>query len=290
MSDYTEFQSATQPATDSDPTTDSAASAASGTGRWVTLDGAVNARDLGGLPLPRGGATRQRRLLRSDNLQDLSPDDVRRLRDTIGVSDILDLRTTTERTLEGEAPLDGEPGVTVHHLSLLPRTGDEVREVDGDVLLPWQQDTAAEEVPVEESQARSVYTRYLLDRPESVVAALSTIAHAEGAVVVHCAAGKDRTGVIVALALDLAGVARSTILADYLLSGQRIDAIIDRLSSTSTYAANLRGRHRDSHLPKATAITDVFALVDGAGGTEGWLIQHGWRDADTEALRRRLTR
>lgn len=268
--------------------TDSAPSAASGSGRWVPLEGAVNVRDLGGLPLPGGSAIRPHRLLRSDNLQDLSSADVRRLRDAIGVSDIVDLRTATERTLEGDGPLDAEPGVTVHHLSLLPRTGDEVREVEGDVLLPWQQDTT-DEVPVERSEARTVYTSYLHDRPESVVAALSTIAHADGAAVVHCAAGKDRTGVVVALALDLVDVPRSAILEDYLLTGERIDAIIDRLSGTRTYAANLRGRPRESHLPKATAITDVFALVDASGGTDDWLALHGWRDSDSRALRHRLT-
>lgn len=263
--------------------------AATGPDRWVRLDGAVNVRDLGGLPLPGGGVTRPRRLLRSDNLQDLSPADVRRLRDLVGVSDIVDLRTTTERTLEGTAPLDTEPDVIVHHLSLLPRSGDEVREVEGDLLLPWQREVG-EEVPVERSEARSVYTSYLRDRPDSVLAALAAIAHADGAVVVHCAAGKDRTGVIVALALDIAGVPRSAILADYLLTGERIDAILDRLSSTRTYAANLRGRHRDSHLPKAAAITDVFAFVDDAGGTTAWLRRHGWDEGDTAALRQHLTR
>lgn len=257
--------------------------------RWITLHGAVNVRDLGGLPARDGKVTARRRLLRSDNLQDLSPDDVHRLRDSIGLTDVIDLRTTTERTLEGEAPLDQEPGVTVHHLSLLPQVGDEVREADGDLLLPWQRPEADDEVPVERSEARSVYTGYLADRPDSVVAALSVIAKARGAAVVHCAAGKDRTGVIVALALDLTGVPRSAILADYLLTGDRIDAILDRLTATPTYAGNLRGRHRDSHLPKAAAITDVFDVVDSDGGTEAWLSRYGWHEADSATLRRRLT-
>lgn len=257
--------------------------------RWVDLGGAVNVRDLGGLPLRDGGRTRPSRLLRSDNLQDLTASDVHLLRHEIGVSDVVDLRTATERRLEGEGPLDIVDGVNVRHLSLLPRSGDEVREVAGDVLLPWQsRATESDEVPVEGRDARSVYTRYLEDRPDSIVAALSTVAYAPGAVMVHCAAGKDRTGVVVALALDLVGVVRSAILDDYLLTAERIDAIIDRLSASRTYAGNLRGRDRATHLPRAEAIDDVFAMVDDHDGTAGWLARHGWREPDTDALRRRL--
>jgi len=257
--------------------------------RWISLEGAVNVRDLGGLPLRRGGRTRHARLLRSDNLQGLTPGDVRLLRHEIGLSDVIDLRTATERSLEGDAPLDAEPGVTVHHRSLLPQEGDEVRQVQGDVLLPWQRRAGDDEVPVERPQARSVYTSYLQDRPESVVEALSTIAYASGAVVVHCAAGKDRTGVVVALALDVVGVPRSAILEDYLMTAERIDAILARLSASPTYAANLRDRERTTHLPKAEAITDVFAMVDERGSTTGWLEAHGWREADTVAMLQRLT-
>lgn len=257
---------------------------------WISLDGAVNVRDLGGLPLQQGGRTQHRRLLRSDNLQELTPGDVRVLRDEIGVSDVVDLRTATERDLEGEAPLDRESSVTVRHLSLLPLAGDEVREVDGDVLLPWQRGDRQDEVPVERSEARSVYTRYLADRPDSVVSALSAVAYAPGAVVVHCAAGKDRTGVIVALALDVAGVPRDAIVEEYLMTSERVDAIVRRLSASPTYAANLRGRERATHLPRADAIEDVFALVDADGGTIGWLNRRGWRDTDSDALRSRLTR
>ncbi|MGH3386249.1 MAG: tyrosine-protein phosphatase [Nocardioidaceae bacterium] len=254
--------------------------------RWISLDGAVNVRDLGGLPLRGGGVTRFRRLLRSDNLQDLTGRDVRLLRDTLGLTDVVDLRTGAERSNEGAAPLDGEASVTVHHLSLLPRAGDEVKEVDGSVVMPWQGRDV--DVPVKRRDAQTVYLAYLQDRPDSVVSALAAVARADGAVLVHCAAGKDRTGVISALALDLAGVERDATLTDFLLSGDRIDAILGRLLSSDTYADDLRGRARDTHLPRAAAIEAVFALVDEAGGAERWLQQHGWTPALTDALRSRL--
>jgi protein-tyrosine phosphatase len=254
--------------------------------RWIQLDGAVNVRDLGGLPIRGGRTTRPRRLVRADNLQDLSDRDLRTLREVVGVRDVVDLRTTSERTVEGPAPLDDDPGVTVRHWSLLPEAGDRAREIDGHLLMPWQ--AGPDEVPAPRSQTRGVYVSYLSDRPGSVVGALRTVAESEGAVIVHCAAGKDRTGVVVALALDLVGVDRDAIMADYLLTTERIDAIIDRLLNTRAYASNLRERPRESHVPRAEGLQDVFGYVDAAGGTERWLHRHGWRAEDTAGLRERL--
>jgi protein-tyrosine phosphatase len=254
--------------------------------RWIPLEGAVNVRDLGGLPTRTGATTRSGRLVRADNLQDLTAADRRLLVEELGVRDVVDLRTTSEREVEGPAPLDDHPGVRVRHLSLLPEDGDHAREVDGDVLMPWQ--AGPDEVPTPRAEARGVYTAYLRDRPDSVVAALRAVAHSDGAVVVHCAAGKDRTGVVVALVLDLVGVDRDTIVADYLLTADRLDDILGRLSRTRAYAANLRERSRESHLPQAEGLLEVLEHVDAHGGTEAWLRRHGWTDEDSAALRNRL--
>ncbi len=254
--------------------------------RWITLEGAVNVRDLGGLPIRGGGATRPRRLVRADNLQDLTETDLRVLREEIGVRDVVDLRTTSEREVEGPAPLDDHPDVRVRHWSLLPERGDRAREVDGDVLMPWQ--AGPDEVPAPRSETRDVYVSYLRDRPDSMVGALRSVAHSDGAVVVHCAAGKDRTGVVVALTLDLVDVDRDAIIADYLLTADRLDLIIERLLNTRAYASNLRQRSRDSHLPRAEGLRDVLRYVDEHGGTEHWLRRYGWEQHDTAALRDRL--
>ena len=73
---------------------------------WIELDGAVNVRDLGGLPTSDGGAIVPGRLLRSENLQELSAGDVSRLVDEIGLTTVVDLRSTNEVAVEGPAPLD----------------------------------------------------------------------------------------------------------------------------------------------------------------------------------------
>ena len=68
---------------------------------WIELEGAANARDLGGLLTTDGGKTVGGRLLRSDNLQELSPADVAILVQEVGLTTVVDLRSTAELTAEG---------------------------------------------------------------------------------------------------------------------------------------------------------------------------------------------
>ena len=76
-----------------------------------------------GLPTTDGGVTVPGRVLRSDNLQTLSADDVRRLVEEIGLREVIDLRTTAEILLEGRSPLRDVEGVTHRHFSLIPERG-----------------------------------------------------------------------------------------------------------------------------------------------------------------------
>src|SRR3954463_14767632 len=83
---------------------------------WVELEGAANVRDVGGIPGVRSGV-----LLRSDNLQGLTPTDVVRLTRELGVSLVVDLRTAEEVRLEGPGPLIGR--VPISHRDLYPEKG-----------------------------------------------------------------------------------------------------------------------------------------------------------------------
>jgi protein tyrosine/serine phosphatase len=132
---------------------------------------------------------------------------------------------------------------------------------------------------------------YLRLRPDSIVGAVRAIANAQGAVLVHCAAGKDRTGVIVALALDAVGVEREMIVADYLASAERIEAIVARLISSPVYRAELEGHDPQQHAPLPGTMERVFELIDERhGGSAAWLGANGLGEADLERLRRRLGR
>lgn len=260
--------------------------------RWIQLDGAVNVRDLGGLATTEGRTTRLGRVLRSDNLQDLTPGDVRRLTTEFGLHDVIDLRSHPEVRLEGPGPLTRAAGVTIHHLSLFSEGGlhtDVVAdaEVDIDRVLPWQ--TRQDASSPEQHRSISHYLGYVRDRPDSIVNALRVMAYGRGSALVHCAAGKDRTGVVCAIALETVGVTREAVVADYVQTGERLEAILRRLRSSQTYAGDLDSRPGDSHLPHAFIMDKFLAKLDEHhGGAIGWLHQHGWTATDSAALRRRL--
>jgi protein-tyrosine phosphatase len=253
--------------------------------RWLALEGAANARDLGGLALTGGGTTAPGVLLRSDNLQGLTGADVRRLVEDVGVRVVVDLRTGIEVELEGPGPLLVDGRASVRHRSLFPETGAHT-DVDADVF-PWQarrHDGADAETPAVRS-----YLGYLRDRPDSIVAALRDVASAPGAALVHCAAGKDRTGVVCALALAVAGATREAIVADYMATGERIEPLMARLLASPTYAADLDERPMNAHAPRAETMERVLDLLDERdGGPLGWLDRAGFDADDAAALRERL--
>jgi protein tyrosine/serine phosphatase len=248
------------------------------TDRWIELDGAVNVRDVGGLTTRDGRTTKAGVLLRSDNLQGLSDKDVRRLVDDHGVRTVLDLRTPTEVRSEGPGPLVAEG----------------LRHVNLDLIPTWDEDEGTDRIVPherrEEGDLSHFYLTYLDAMPQSVVDALRVIADsASGPVVVHCAAGKDRTGVIVALALHVAGVQRDEIVADYALTGERIEAIRDRLASSPTYAEDMKSRPLDDMRPHPLSMRHLLDRLDELGGVEAWLTEHGFGPEDQAALRARLT-
>ena len=86
--------------------------------RWIDLDGVVNMRDVGGMPTLDGGFIADGRLIRSDNLQELSDAAIKRLVDELGVTDVVDLRTHVEVAQEGAGPLVGHPRVRISHFTL----------------------------------------------------------------------------------------------------------------------------------------------------------------------------
>jgi protein-tyrosine phosphatase len=269
------------------------------TDRWVHLDGTTNTRDLGGLPTTDGGRTVPGRILRSDNLQTLSGDDVRRLVDELKLRDVIDLRTTAEVLMEGRGPLRDVPEINHQHFTLLPERGhhtdvfaveeDDVPELPAD----WQESLLPRQVgdgDGDEPPAVRAYLGYLHDRGDAVVAALRALAHGgPGAAVVHCAAGKDRTGVVCALALAVAGVPHEEIVADYALTADVIDALVAKLASSPTYAEDMERRDVATHTPRAeTMHRFLTALDERHGGTLGWLGARGFGAEDQAALRARM--
>jgi protein-tyrosine phosphatase len=252
---------------------------------WIELEGAVNVRDLGDLPTEDGQKTARARLLRADNLQELSAADITKLVRDIGVTTIVDLRSSNELAAEGPAPLDGVAGVRHAHHPVLPEVGTST-DVIADALLArdWQDRSRYPRDPV-----CGHYLGYLEDRPDQVVGALRSIAHAEGAALVHCAAGKDRTGVVVALALTVAGVPASCVVADYAATGERVEAIMARLRRSRLYARDINSKPADLQRPRPETMAAFLEQMDARyGGVAAWLAGHGFADGHLHALRVKL--
>lgn len=253
---------------------------------WIELEGAVNVRDLGGLPTADGGRTVPGRLLRSENLQELSLADVAKLVREIGVTTVVDLRTTGELEVEGPAPLDAVPGVRHAHHPVLPELGT-ASDAVAEALLVTKIERDRARYPDDITTGH--YLGYLEERPDEVTGALRSIATADGAAIVHCAAGKDRTGVIVALALTVAGVRPGAIVADYVATADRIDAIIERLRRSKTYADDINSRPVHAHLPRPETMRAFLEQLEVRyGGLPRWLAGNGFADDELSLLRAKL--
>ena len=271
------------------------------TDRWLHLDGTTNTRDLGGLPTVDGGETVFGRILRSDNLQTLSEADVRTLVEDVGLTEVVDLRTTAEVLLEGRSPLRDVDGVTHRHFTLLPERGRRTdvfaaeltdEEIRADLPADWAESLLPRHVAAgDEGELPAVrsYLGYLVDGTDNVLAALRALTTAEGAAVVHCAAGKDRTGVVSAFALAVAGVEPEAIVADYAQTAEVIEALVAKLAASPTYAEDMTSRGVAVHTPRAETMRRVLELLDERwGGPLGWLEQHGFGAGEQAALRGRL--
>lgn len=151
-----------------------------------------NTRDLGGVPLD-GGVTRSRVLIRSDHLGQLNPLGVEALK-AYGVRTVLDLRSDGE-TVRRPSPFADGRDVEYTHRALID-------------------DANMNEI----GDARDMLERYLFivnTRPHAFRDVFDAIAQAEGTVLFHCFAGKDRTGLVAAMLLSLGGVDEADIAADY---------------------------------------------------------------------------
>jgi protein tyrosine/serine phosphatase len=252
---------------------------------WIELDGAVNVRDLGGLPTTDGGKIAEGRLLRSDNLDNLTPADVDRLVTELGLATIVDLRSTQEHAAASPGPLAAVASVRHLKYSLLPEPGVLADTPAG--TLAARAERALARCPAD--VRAGFYLGYLDDRPAGVVGALRAIGTSPGPALVHCAAGKDRTGVIIALALSVAGAEPAAISADYAASADRIDAILTRLRGMAAYSSGVQIASVLDQTPLASTMDAFLDALDAShGGAAGWLAGHGFGADEAAGLRARL--
>jgi protein tyrosine/serine phosphatase len=246
------------------------------TRRLLSWDGCLNVRDLGGHRLAAGGATRYRRVVRADCVRQLTDDGWHALVG-YGIRTVVDLRQPSERA--EDPPRDVPVGV-VHTPFVRDREQAEWEELHAIGAAAGDDYVAA---------TREVYLALLESSGAEVAAALTAVATApEGGVLVHCHAGKDRTGLLTALLLDLAGAERSSIAEDYALSGT---LLARTLSDWVDEAPDERERGRRTRLSAtpAAAMLDVLAELDARhGGARRFLLEAGATGADLDRAAARL--
>jgi protein-tyrosine phosphatase len=243
--------------------------------RELAWDGCFNVRDLGGLETAAGGRTRHGAVVRSDNIRRLT---ARGWEAALahGVRRVVDLR------FENEEP--GEPDAhEAVEVVALPLHGPH-RPADTEAF-EQRMSEAADIAPV----FTDGYIR-MLRRTERVVAAVAAVADAdpEHCVVVHCFAGKDRTGLVSALLLSLAGVPDEVVAADYAASDPGVARLCESWFASAGSAAERELRERICRSPEES-MKGVLAWVrESAGGAERYLREAGLTERQLERLRLRL--
>ena len=178
--------------------------------RRIPLQGSANFRDIGGYSTTAGDRVRRGVVFRSGSLDELSEDDVPVLR-SLGVRAVADLRREPERADVTPAWFETS-GIAVTRLPIGTRVAH-LKSIAEQML-------AGEIADFGDDDMVGIYTTLLTHYPDEFGAVARLIASSEGATVVHCTAGKDRTGVAVALLLSVLGVDDATVAEDYALSQQ----------------------------------------------------------------------
>jgi len=233
-------------------------------------DGCLNVRDLGGHPTEDGRETRFGAVVRADSVRKLSPSGWDALVDH-GIRTIVDLRFHSE--LEADPPL--ALTVDVVHVPVFPEPSPEWQEIDaiGDAAGPGA------------PGIRAVYAELLRRRAARFAEAVTAVARAgKGGVVVHCTAGKDRTGLVSALLLRLAGVSIDNVATDYAATTANLRDDTEAWIAAAANEGEREWRRRVSGSPPE-AMAGVLADL---GDVAAYLRSAGAAESDFQRVRGRL--
>lgn len=238
--------------------------------RTLEWEGCLNVRDLGGVPLEDGGETAYGVIVRSDEIYRLR--DLRTL-ERHGIARVVDLRHEQEVARSA----DRTPPIEVVNVELMPfdparfdQLSERMLTMEPGDYLEWS------------------YLIFLDEYRSGFARAVSAIAQADGPVCVHCVGGRDRTGLVSALLLRLAGASREEAAEDYWLSE---DALREDHARWIAEAADERERRIRSVFdvaPREVVVNVLAALEDEHGSVREYLLEAGVPDDELAALRARL--
>jgi protein-tyrosine phosphatase len=244
--------------------------------RYLDIEGAHNVRDLGGYPALDGRRTRWKTFVRAGSLDRLPPPSRAALVE-YGIRTVIDLRRTNEVE---EAPnvFASSSQVTYHHQNML-----------GDEPLAGTDDSVATGVAAERILA--MYCPWLdLCQPQ-IRRTLETLAEPDARpAMYHCAAGKDRTGVISALLLGLAGVPAEVIAEDYALSARYLlERYLAQQASPELAPDNYTHEdYRRDFCPPDAMLKVLDYVNERYGGIEAYVLATGLRPGQIESIRTAL--
>ena len=233
---------------------------------WPNL---LNARDLGGLAAASGDQTAWRRVVRADNLNKLDPTGVAELV-AYGMHSVIDLRDPRELE-KFPNPLAAAPpqGVVFANVPLISEAN-------------WE----AVKDPAWTAEGYVLIARLSHANIANAIAVLSYAA--PGGVVIHCHAGKERTGVVAALLLSLAGVPDAAVADDWTASDAYLQPLYEEWLANETDPA-IRAKRSEGFVTHAEHIVDVLTYVRSThGSVEEYLLAGGLTADQLDRARRRL--
>lgn len=234
---------------------------------WVRLplEGVENCRELGGYSTSEGQQTTWHTFLRSSDLNALTNEDIRFL-EQYGVKHVIDLRSADE--IE-KMP---NPLATTKFNSYI-----NIPVIHADVSNIVFSDTG--------SKIADFYIE-LLKNSKGITDVLKSIASQDGATLFHCAAGKDRTGVIAMLLLGLAGVAKKDIVTNYEVTYSNIEQL------RAKYAAQMhmyKNVSEEMIFSKSEYIIQAYNyLIDNYGSVENYVNQLGLTEEEIQNIKNRF--
>lgn len=244
------------------------------TRRELAIDGAYNVRDLGGLPADAGRVVRRGQVYRSGDLGRLTDAGADQLR-ALGVATIIDLRTTAEVERRGRFAFE-DRGIAYRHRPLLDLSATEPEAQLAD-LPPDVLDQLYRHLAQQGAANLALVLTWLAEEPTRPA-------------LVHCVAGKDRTGLVAAVLLGLLGVQDEDIAADYALSEAALAAFRRRAEEQDPDVAAWLSRVPPQLLEsRPESMLDLLAwLREHHGSIEGYADSIGVSAATIAALRVRL--
>lgn len=254
--------------------------------RHVRMDALFNVRDLGGYRTADGRSTRWQTLYRADGINRAGDADLERLLG-LGLRTVIDLRTPAEVDERGRFPFERSAAVSVtsssepmsyHHLPVIR-----------DTWAAWETDQDVD--PVEFLVLR--YLEMLDEGAPALAAALGVLADASNLpAVFHCAAGKDRTGVLAAIVLSLVGVDDGDIAHDYGLSAAAMEALVDWVGANVPEALDTMTDQPAAFLaaPPAAMLELLAEVRARHGSMERYVAAIGVDEASIVGLRVNLLR